>query len=51
MGNVVVGREEGDAVVCDGIGRRAGWGERRGDRVAVGEVIARCSAVSGGGRS
>jgi hypothetical protein len=49
--DVVVGGEEGDAVVDGGIGRRAGRGERGGDRVTVGDAIAWSVAVSGGGRS
>ena len=51
MSNVVVGGEEGDAIVDGGIRRRDGWVERGGDRVVVGDAIAWSIAVSGGGRS
>ena len=49
MSDVVVGREEGDAVVNGGIGQRAGQGECGGDHFALGDAIAWSVTVSGGG--
>ena len=51
MSDVVVGGEEGNAIIDGGDGRRSGRGECDGNRVALGDAIAWSVAVSGGGRS
>ena len=48
--DVIVRREEGDAIVDGDVGRRANHGERGGDRVAVRDAVAVAVATCGGRR-